>query len=552
MKKQNTYMSKRTLGMASLMLAGILAAPQGNAAALAEFQFNEGPNSVTTSSRVNGLVGALGQPEVPENEPTVTTDAPSQQAGDKALSLHARQNTTDGTFEATGGFLLVDDGTNPVLSPLLTGPFTMEAWIKPDPADTRALEGIMGYGTTVKLGLMNGGELVFTLLGIVDIRSGMYVSYGTWQHVAAVWQPGVGVTFYVDGNPLFVEETRLPRAALTSYLSIGAEQLANSFIGSMDRVRVHTAALTAEQLDTVAGTPKALLPSTVVAYNFNENAAPFASSAPAVRPAFSSVPFLAQRTRPQWVTNAPSGATNDYALNFTAGTYVLVPDTANVIAFNPDDPDFTMEAWVKPEVPPGAKGVIYFYNGPGGAFSFAVTSDRKVLVTTLGRADISSQATIPNDGNWHHIAAVHEHGKEVRFYVDGVLGHTIGYTLGMLFNERTETQIVMGGEGLGLGNPYRGMLDRVRISNEALRVDQLDYLAVPGVTPGAPELSIGTVVEVAWPTVPAGYKLQSTPTVQDPASWTAVTNTPLILDGKYKVYAPTSNQKIYYRLVKEQ
>jgi hypothetical protein len=549
MKKQNKYMTKRTLGAASLVLASILAAPQGNAAALADFQFNEGPNSVTTTSRVNGLVGSLGQAEVPENEPTVTTDTPSQQAGDKALSLTAQQNT-DGTFQNTGGFLIVDDSTNPVLNSLLTGPFTMEAWIKPAPEDLRSLEGIMGYGSTLKMGLMNNGELVFTLFGIVDIRSGVYVSYGTWQHVAVVWEPGVGVTFYLDGNPTFVAETRLPGAPGTSFLSVGAEQLANSFIGSMDRVRVHTAALTAEQLDTVAATPKAPLPSTAVAYNFSENAAPFASSATAVRPAISSVPFIAQRSRPQWVTNTPSGATNDYALNFTSGTYVLVPDAPSVIAFNPEDPDFTMEAWVKPEAQPGSKGVIYYYNGPGGAFSFAVTADRKVMVTTLGRLDIGSQATIPNDGNWHHIAAVHEHGQEVRFYVDGVLGDTIAYNMGMLIGERTETEIVIGGEGRGLGNPYRGALDRVRISNEALRVDQLDYLAVPGVTPGAPELAIATVVEVSWPTVPAGYTLQSTMTVEDASSWTAVTNTPLVMEGKYKIYAPTSNQKTYYRLVK--
>jgi hypothetical protein len=39
-------------------------------------------------------------------------------------------------------------------------------------------------------------------------------------------------------------------------------------------------------------------------------------------------------------------------------------------------------------------------------------------------------------------------------------------------------------------------------------------------------------------------------TVEDASSWTAVTNTPLVMEGKYKIYAPTSNQKTYYRLVK--
>lgn len=535
--KKNTKSMKRRIGVASLVVASVFAAQQSRAAALVDFPFNEGTNSLTTASRVNGLIGTLGNPEVPANEPVVTTDSPSQLANDKAVTLNG------------AGFLIVDDSPTPLIN-VATSPFTMEAWVKPDLNDTRTLEGILGYGNTIKMGLMNSGELVFTLFGIVDINSGLYLSYGEWHHVAAVWQPGTGVTFYLDGNPSFIAETRTPLAPTSNYLTVGGERLDNPWMGSIDRVRIHGAALTLEQLDTVAASAKATLASTWVAYNFSENAAPFQSSATAVRPAISSVPFLSQRTRPLWVSDTPSGATNDYALRTSQGTFVIAPDNANAIALNAEDPDFTLEAWVKFGTQPQVRSVVYGYAGPGAAFSLSVTSDRKVWCTTYGKADIASLATVPDDGVWHHIAAVHENGKEVRFYVDGVLGDTVPYTAGVLIGGRTDINFTIGSEP-GLYNPYVGLLDRVRISNEALRPDQLDYLAVPGVNPNAPTLSIATVLEISWPTVPAGYKLQATTNVNDASSWIAVTNAPLASGGKYIIHVPTAGQRSFYRLVKQ-
>lgn len=524
--------------IAGLLAAGLFAAPMAPAATLVDFQLNEGTNSVTTTSRVNGLVGTLGTPEVLENEPVSTADSPSQGASDKSVTLNGQ------------GFLVVDDSVLPVLN-LATNAFTMEAWIKPDLNDFRPLEGIMGYGNSVKLGLMNSGELVFTLFGVVDINSGMYVlPYGDWHHVAAVWEPGVGVTFYLDGNPAFITETRMPRTPSNSYLTVGGENLNNAFMGSLDRMRVHIAALTQEQLDSVAAFPKGPLASTAVAYNFSENAAPFQSAAPTARPAVSSVKFMSQRSRPQWITDTPSGAASDYALNLTAGTFVVAPDTANAISLNAEDPDFTLEAWVKFGAQPQARSVVYGYNGPGAAFSLSITSDRKIAVTTYGKADTLSQAPIPDDGLWHQIAVVHENGVELRFYVDGVLADTIPYTAGVLVGERINIDFTIGGDPGGLSNPYRGSVDRIRISNEALRPDQLDYLATPGVNPNAPTLSIASVFEISWPTVPAGYKLQSTFDLNDASSWTFVTNAPSAGGGKYYLYVPSTGQRAFYRLVK--
>jgi len=80
--------------------------------------------------------------------------------------------------------------------------------------------------------------------------------------------------------------------------------------------------------------------------------------------------------------------------------------------------------------------------------------------------------------------------------------------------------------------------------------EELDWRVIPGVDPLAPEISIRTVVEVAWPTLPAGYVLQSTTTIADPTSWVNVPGTPYAGDGQYRFYFTPSAVKTFYRLIK--
>jgi hypothetical protein len=187
-------------------------------------------------------------------------------------------------------------------------------------------------------------------------------------------------------------------------------------------------------------------------------------------------------------------------------------------------------------------------NAPGGAISFSVTQNRHVFVTALGIVDQDSNAIIPDDGGWHHIAVVHDYGVAWRFYVDGVLADTVNYTQGVIFT-RTDTNIQIGSE-LGGGLQYVGLLDRVRVTKEALTADKLDSWPIPGVQPGAPSLAIESAVKISWPTVPAGYSLQQSTDLSEPRVWVAVTNTPMAGEGKYFVVLPSTAQKTFYRLLK--
>jgi len=504
---------------------------------LADFQFNEGTGG-TTASTVNSLVGTLGLPSNPDNIPTIITDTPSGAANDRAVQLM-------GT-----GYLLVDDSDGPILN-VSTEPLTVEAWVKWDGTDPDQYSGIMAYGSSYKLGV-DSGQIIFTLFGVVDVYSGhLLPADGLWHHVAAAYEPGVGVTIYLDGVGNFIEETRPMRAFGNNWFAIGAEGFGNSLLSALDRVRVHKALLADTELDSVAAEPKGVLASTLVAYNFNETEMPFQNAKAPARPTITSEQYNATLTTPAFSTDTPTGGAGDYSIEFSvAGQRIVVPDPTTAIQFGDENPDiasdFTIQAWVK-FGSQAARAVLIMNNCPGGAVSFSVL-DREVFVTTLGILDRDSDAPIPDDGGWHHIAVVHENGVEFRFYVDGILKDTRAYTGGVIYT-RTDPQFTIGCEGGG-NLPYVGKLDRLIVSRGVVPANELDYRVIPGVDPGAPELSIATVVEVAWPTLPAGYVLQSTTNIADPNSWTNVPGTPYAGEGTYRFYFPPAAEKTFYRLIK--
>lgn len=521
---------------ASMLAAGVCLTTIATwgATPLLNFEFNEGSGATTTDS-VNQLVGNLGGAN--RDAFQVSSDSPSGAASDKSLSL----NVGNGTSVALA---TVDDSSEPILA-LATDAFTIEAWIKSDIESVRQFEGIGAYGGSYKLG-MNNKELQFTLYGIVDLNSGLIVPQDeAWHHVAAVWEPGTGVTLYLDGAASPIAETRMPRAFTHNTLTIGAEGIgANALQGLIDRFRIHKAALTPEQLDSVAQTPKAPLASTLVAYSFNEADQPFQSAATVARPAVRSGSPV-----PSFVAETPSKQSGDFAMQFSTGQQIAFEDPNTVVALNQEDPSFTLQAWVKlPPGNPSARMVFFFSNGPGGAISFSVNSDRTVAVTTLGLLDAYSQAAIPDDGAWHHIAVVHENGKELRYYVDGQLGHTLPYTQGVIFT-RTDTMFYIGSEPTG-GLPFTGLVDRLKVTSGILTPEQLDFWPVPGVDPGAPSLSIETVERISWPTTPAGYQLQSSTDLGEPKDWTTVTNAPSVSEGSFYLLVPPTQAKVFYRLIK--
>ena len=182
---------------------------------------------------------------------------------------------------------------------------------------------------------------------------------------------------------------------------------------------------------------------------------------------------------PTFVTDSPSGKAGDTAVHFESGQYFQVNDPSTQIKFDPNNPNFTLQAWVKFDGNPSGRMVFFYSNGPGGAVSFSVNADRTVFVTTLGIKDQSSTAAIPDDGKWHHIAVIHQNGVQFTFYVDGVLLDTEPYTGGVLINRSNAQSIFSIGAEWNGALQFVGSVDRLKITSGMLSTAQLDYQAIP-------------------------------------------------------------------------
>lgn len=447
---------------------------QVRATELINFQFNEGTGGTVTDT-ASSLVGLLGVQQNPSTDYVqLMATSPSGAPGDGCIT------------NSGGGFLVVDDSNNPILN-ITNGPITLESWIYIDiftPA--KAAEGIVAYGNSYKMG-MKGGKQVFTLFGIVDITNTVapQIAAGQWVHLAAAWEPGVGVHFYVDGTEYFEANTNLAaRPVLHNYLSIASEGFGNNSVAAFDRVRVHKALLTATDIDSVALTPKSLNTNTLVSYDFNEAAFPSTNAIAPARPTMLSSDFLPAVTSPVWTNDTPSGLPGDSALGFITAKppvyeSISVPYGAGVVDLGANNTNYTLQAWVRlPTGPMEERRVIYVTGGTGPRVSLSINANRTLHTTLLGNTDFTTSVVVPNDDRWHHVAAEMEGFARVRFYLDGVLRQTVNRTATGVPNSGGTSGLTIGKESET--RYFRGLLDRVIIHNDTLTNATLDYPAIPG------------------------------------------------------------------------
>ena len=453
-----------------LLSAAVLTStgPLSAATSLIEFGFDEGSGTQVLDS-INSLVGVPGSTT---NAPTFVSESPSGKVGDTAIH-----------FEA-GQYFTVNDPDTRVMLNANNPSFTLQAWVKilGSPSGREVFFYSNGPGGALSFSVNTDRTVFVTTLGIADVSSQAAIPDDeAWHHIAVVHESGKELRFYVDGVlGDTVEYTSGVNFTRTQTLfSLGAEwNGALQFIGSVDRLKISSEMLSAEQLDF-----KAVPPAGLVAFEFDEG------SGTKVTDSINSLAGLPgdPANPPTFITDSPSAKAGDSAIHFETGQYFTVDDPDTRVQLSTNNPSFTLQAWVKISGSPASREVFFYSNGPGGALSFSVNNDRTVFVTTLGIADVSSQAAIPDDEAWHHIAVVHDNGKEFRFYVDGVIGDTVEYTSGVNFT-RTQRLFSLGAEWNG-ALQFIGSVDRIKISSGILAPEQFDSKAVPPV--GAAALSIG-------------------------------------------------------------
>lgn len=208
-----------------------------------------------------------------------------------------------------------------------------------------------------------------------------------------------------------------------------------------------------------------------------------------------------------WNADSPTGQSNDFSLYFNGARKVTVVDTNQIIGTNGLNDDYTLQAWVKLPLnyAPPQRAILFQYERRPG-FSFSINTNRTLHTATF-KKDIASSATVPNDGQWHHVAVVHTDGANMKFYVDGALSATVAYTNGA--GNQTDTRITIGSDENG-ANPFTGYLDRVRFDDRALTQAQLDFPVVPtlGIRQNGDQLTL------FWPAAMTGYTLQANGSLQ--------------------------------------
>lgn len=458
-----------------------------------DYQFNEG-EGYSADSSVGGEAAraSLGGAYLPEFHPQSSDDTPSGIAGDKSVSF--------------GGIGWLMGYTTELYD--LTQPLTVETWLYIDPDNDKTYEGFFTYGRTIKLGCDNNHNLVFTMYGVADVVSPTIAPQpGVWTHVAAVWEPGVGVTFYQDGILIdYVEATGAALAPTAEgeesnlyRITVGSESTGNPTWGKLDRVRLHRGLLTDAQLDSDPANPKPTTANTLLSFDFNEDGMPYSSSIePVVVLDLDGGEIAAAARVVQWSPDSPTGQADDYSAYFSGSAFGTI--ARDYVQLNQEDPSFTVETWVKGE--PQTTRRILFANYGMGRFSFSINADYSVFATTYGIADLSSTAKIPQDGKWHHIAfTLNKAANMIYFFVDGALWDQRAYTGTVNFSAENTESAYLGRESSG--SYYVGYLDRFRLHKGALHPSKLDYYnvdqSVPPVIDGIgypADVEVGELVEI--------------------------------------------------------
>ena len=164
----------------------------------------------------------------------------------------------------------------------------------------------------------------------------------------------------------------------------------------------------------------------------------------------------------------------------------------------------TWSAWVnhsKPAVTGNSSTIVSAWSATAKQFTFRI-KDKGLELGLQTAGDLGDPPTIyrcipgqagctaviSND-TWHHVAAVYG-GKEVRFYVDGVLAKvvpTIGATIGV-----AKAQLLVGSDALNNDNDIVGSVDDLAIFPRALTAAELSSLFTSGPNGHEPELCNGT------------------------------------------------------------
>ncbi len=409
----------------------------------------------------------------------------------------------DGKIDKALDFDNSDDHVNlgDVLDLAGNQPMSVTAWINPDTVPATNYDVIVGKldrGTAGvwRLSLVNpSGTLEFLReCGSYGTITTETIPTDTWTHVAGTYD-GTYLRIYINGKLVKTAEDSCSTFDQTTDLIIGAGDngggVEDVFDGSIDEVKIYSAALTDEQVridmsanstsnfgtgykqSNAASTGSANSPTLYLPLNENTGSSAYD---------LSGNGFNGTLNNGGWNSNCFAGSCFSTTINGTRD-YIEVSDPAGgELDFSNSD-DFSISTWIRYT---SDETNTYFISKGGtstsdAGYSLYTISDFIRCYYTDGNGSgfdaATSSAYTLQDGEWHHIACVVDRdGNQIgtagiHLFIDGVLQ---GSDTSLTEGDSSNTSNLSIGED-STSREITGAVDEVKIFDYALTHDQVDY-----------------------------------------------------------------------------
>ena len=148
----------------------------------------------------------------------------------------------------------------------------------------------------------------------------------------------------------------------------------------------------------------------------------------------------------------------------------------NIVIADNDSLDltnFTLSAWIRLTDVSDYRGIISKRSGTDVNYSFFVKTSEGKLGSFDGSAEINSSATV-NDGNWHHVAQVHNSGTTT-FYIDGSASGS-----GSQSFSTNAHAVLIGEAGVSQNDRFLGQIGQSAIWNKNLSSTEISAINTAG------------------------------------------------------------------------
>jgi hypothetical protein len=357
-------------------------------------------------------------------------------------------------FDGTGDWLTYTGGTTTTLS----GDYTVEAWINLN--NLAASQPLLCIGDDYNLGIgffinSSGKITIYGNNATIYTSTGATVVVGAWTHIAIV-RNGTTITGYING----VAQSTSTNSAQYSgtFTQVGREVYNtgtgvayNGYISNLRLVKgtaVYTANFTPSTTPLTAIANTSLL--TCQSKSFVDN---------------SSNNFTLTRNGDVAVKSMNPFQKNTYSSMYFDGTgdYAVSPsNTGNALGT-----DFTVEAWVLPNVASATYGLAIAGTYDGGTNSGWSVVINRSTGGTYGVAFIHANAlqstygTYLTVGAWTHIAVARS-GSSLKLFVNGVLVTTTVYAT----TDSIVAPLYVGSQGTA-SSLFNGYIADLRITKSA-------------------------------------------------------------------------------------